>query len=591
MKRKISSLVIATAVLSGSAFAPIAVENVSAASVQQQNTQKETIVVNGQEKVINITQSNNKKLYSIDQLAQIMAATVKYNSKTKTYEVSKKSGKQVKKVDYKTDSANAVINGKTTKLNTPTKMVGKTLFVEADSFVKALGGDLLVDKSLLITVEGIFNFADRSLNVDGNAKNIKALNIGGKQLYSVQDIAKLFSASTTLNNNEVVVTKKDKTIKLKLSNKTMTVNNKSVNLKENPVLVKNVVYAELSDLISAFGGDLVKLQNGFFVATAGLVNGDTFDPQWVDNGTVLVTNETEAGSRSILVNVASKKEAFTINASELVVSPNGKQAIYSDEKGFVHLVDLVAKKVNELNIKDDSAKLEFVWSQDGQKVYFLQGTSSEVVSVINVIDGSIKKLLEDKVNYKSDLRLSADGKKLLYVVGKDGATEFTQDENKEVEKIDLTGTEQQIYVLNLEDAEPKAVAVTTTNDNKVFPNFLVSGNIVYVSADPESDKLPEIKTINSDNVVSTLISNKDILDLFVTSKGELMILVKESNGNSVIYEWNMSSKKLNKIAQTKLELTSFSVSNDGKSIVATTPGTNGEKLVLFKNGVMEALTK
>lgn len=591
MKRKISSLVIATAVLSGSAFAPIAVENVSAASIQQQNTQKETIIVNGQEKVINITQSNKKKLYSIDQLAQIMAATVKYNSKTKTYEVSKKSGKQVKKVDYKIDSANAVINGKASKLNTPTKMVGKTLFVEADSFVKALGGDLLVDKNLLVTVEGTFNFTDRSLIVDGNAKNIKALNIGGKQLYSVQDIAKLFSASTTLNNNEVVVTKKDKTFKLKSSNKTMTVNNKSVNLKENPVLVKNIVYAELSDLISAFGGDLVKLQNGFFVATAGLVNGDTFDPQWVDNGTVLVTNETEAGSRSILVNVPSKKETFTINASELVVSPNGKQAIYSDEKGFVHLVDLVAKKVNELNIKDDSAKLEFVWSQDGQKVYFLQGTSSEVVSVINVIDGSIKKLLEDKVNYKSDLRLSADGKKLLYVVGKDGATEFTQDENKEVEKIDLTGTEQQIYVLNLEDSEPKAVAVTTTNDNKVFPNFLANGNIVYVSADPESDKLPEIKTINSDNVVSTLISNKDILDLFVTSKGEIMILVKESNGDSVIYEWNMSAKKLNKIAQTKLELTSFSVSNDGKSIVATTPGTNGEKLVLFKNGVMEALTK
>ena len=589
MKGKISSLVMATAVLTGSVFTPVAVTSVSAATAPQQNIQKETIVVNGQEKVVSFTQVNKKKLYSVDQLSQIVAATVKYNSKTKTYEVSKKSGKQVKRIDYTADSTNVVINGKATKLNTPTKMVGKTLFVEADSFVKALGGDLLVDKSLLITAEGTFNFADRSLIVDGAAKNVKALNIGGKQLYSVQDIAKLFSASATLNNNELLVTKKDKTIKLKLSNKSMVVNNKSVNLKESPTLVKNVVYAELSDLISALGGDLLKLQNGFFVATAGLVNGDTFNPQWVDNGTVLVTNETETESRSLLFDLTSKKGTFTVNATELVVSPNGKQAIYSDENGFVYLVDLVDKKVNELNIKDDSSKLEFVWSQDGQKVYFLQGSNSDVVSFINVTDGSIKKLVDDKINYKTDLRLSMDGKKLLYVVGKEGKTNLTEGEDPEVDSIDLTDTEEQIYVINLEDAEPKAVSVTTTKDNKVFPAFLGNGNIVYVSSDPESDKLPEVKVINGD-VVSTIIPNKDITSLFVTSKGELMILVSESNG-SVIYEWNTSTKQLKNIAQTKLELTSFSVSNDGTSIVATTPGTQGEKLVLFKNGVMEVLTK
>ena len=592
MKRKISSLVMATAVLSGSVLTPLAVNHVSAATIQQQqNAQKETIVVNGQEKVISVTQLNKKKLYSLDQLSQIMVATVKYNSKTKTYEVSKGTGKQVKKMDYKVDSANVVVNGKNIKLSTPTKLVGKTLFVEADSFIKTLGGDVLIDKSLLVSVSGTFNMTEKSLKVDGNDKKIKALNVNGKQLYSVQDIAKLFSASTTINNNEVIVTKKGKTIKLKLSNKAMVVNNKSVNLKENPILVKNVVYAELSDLISAFGGDLLKQQNGFFVSTAGLVSGDTFNPQWIDNNSVLVTNETETESRSLLFNTSTKKELFTVNATELVVSPNGKQAIYSDENGFVYLVDLVANKVNELNLKDDSVKLEFVWSQDGQKVYFIQGSSSEAVSFINVVDGSIKKIVDDKVNYKTDLRLSMDNKKLLYLVGKDGATKNSDGDNPEVISIDLTDTEQQIYVINLEDAEPKAMSVTTTKDNKVFPGFLANGNIVYVSAEAESDKLPEVKTISPENVVSTLIPSKDIKDLFVTTKGELMILVKESNGYSVIYEWDAVSKKLKNISQTKLELTSFSVSNDGKSIVATTPGTIGEKLVLFKNGLMETLTK
>ena len=103
-----------------------------------------------------------------------------------------------------------------------------------------------------------------------------------------------------------------------------------------------------------------------------LVSGDTFNPQWVNNSTILVTNETEEDSRSLLLNTSYlKKHDFTINATELVVSPNGKQAIYSDENGFVYLVDLVAKKVKALNVKDDSVKLEFVWSKDGQTVYFL----------------------------------------------------------------------------------------------------------------------------------------------------------------------------------------------------------------------------
>lgn len=592
MKRKISGLVIATAVLSGSVFTPVAVNHVSAASIQQQqNAQKETIVVNGQEKVISVTQLNKKKLYSLDQLSQIMVATVKYNSKTKTYEVSKGTGKQVKKMDYKVDSANVVVNGKNIKLSTPTKLVGKTLFVEADSFIKTLGGDLLIDKSLLVSVSGSFNMTEKSLKVDGNDKKVKALSFNGKQLYSVHDIAKLFSASTTVNNKEVTVTKKGKTIKLKLSNKAMVVNNKSVNLKENPILVKNVVYAELSDLIKAFDGEILPLPNGFFVSTAGLVSGDTFNPQWIDNDIVLVTNEIDTESRSLLVSTSAKKGLLTVNATELVVSPNGKQAIYSDENGSVYLVDLVTKKINGINLKDDSVKLEFVWSKDSQKVYFLQGDKSEVISFINVTDGSITKIFEDKLIYKTDLHMSIDGKKLLYVVGKEGSTSLTEGENPEVDKIDLTGTEQQIYVINLDEVEPKAVPVTTSLDNKVFPSFLANGNIVYVSADAESDKLPDVKVINQESAVSTLISNKDIKDLFVTTKGEVMILAKESNGYSVIYEWNDVTKRLKNIAQTKLELTSFSVSKDGKSIVATTPGTIGEKLVLFKNGLMETLTK
>lgn len=477
MKRQISSLVIASTILAGSTFTPIALNEVSAKAVQQQQkVEKETINVDGKAKSISFTKWNKHKLYSIEQLSKLMAATYKYNSKTKTYVVSKRVDKKVQKLEYKVNSGTAVINGKKTKVGLAPRLVGKALFVDANSFVSTLGGDIL------------------------------------------------------------------------------------------------------------------PLQKGSFLSTEGLVNGDTFNPQWVNNSTILATNENGEDSRTLLVNIHSKKEVSSINASELVVSPNGKQAIYSDENGFAYLVDVMSKKSIKLNSEDDSVKSEFVWSKDGQQVYFLQGDKSEKIGAINVGDGSVKTIFEDKLNYKSDLHLSANGKKLLYIAGKEGSTTFTEGDNPEVVNIDTTGTEPQIYVVNLNEATPAAVAVTATTDNKLFPGFLSNGDIVYLSAEVDNDNLPELKVIKEDKTVKTVVSNKDILSSVVTADGDVFILVAEK-GSSVIYKVDTATKKLSKVAQTKLKLHSFSVSNDGKSIAATTSGVNGDAVLVLKNGVFEVITK
>ena len=88
--------------------------------------------------------------------------------------------------------------------------------------------------------------------------------------------------------------------------------------------------------------------------------------------------------------------------------------------------------------------------------------------------------------------------------------------------------------------------------------------------------------IDENNTITTLISNKDIVSSLVTPTGEVMILVAESNGYSVIYKVNPATKKITKIAYTKLKLNSFSISNDGKSIAATTSGVNGDTVVVLK---------
>ncbi|MFJ8262019.1 stalk domain-containing protein [Rummeliibacillus sp. NPDC094406] len=472
MKHQISSLLIASTVLATTAFTPIALNEVSAKTVQQQKVEKGSIIVDGKAKSISFSKSNKQKLYSAEQFSKLITAKYKYNSKTKTYELSKQVNKKQVKVSYKANVKTAVINGKKTKVNVAPKLIGKKLYIEAGALVKAFGGDF-----------------------DGN-----------------------------------------------------------------------------------------------FLSTTGLVSGDAFEPQWVNNSTILVSNEDIQDSRTLLLNTTTKKVVHTVNGTGLVVSPNGKQAIYSDENGFVYLVDLMSKQTKKLNAEDDSVKTEFVWSHDCEKVYFIQGDKSEKIGSINISDGAVTTIFADSLNYKADLHLSVDGNKLLYTVGKEGSTSFTDGDDPEVENIDTTGTEPQIYALNLTEATPAAVAVTTTTDNKVFPGFVSNGNIVYLSTDPEDDQLPKLKMIDENNKITTLSSTKDIVYSLVTPKGELMILVAESNGSSTIYKVNTATKKLTKLVSTKLKLSSFSASND-KLIAGTTSDKNGEKVVVLKKGSFDFLTK
>ncbi|MGX9135172.1 stalk domain-containing protein [Rummeliibacillus sp. JY-2-4R] len=473
MKRGFSSLLIASTVLASSAITPIALNDVHAKTVQVQKVEKGSILVDGKAKAISFTKQNKFKLYSVEQLSKLLSASYKYNSKTKSYELSKKINKKQVQLSIKANVATVIINGKKSKMNVAPKLVSKKLFAEPTTIIKALGADF----------------------------------------------------------------------------------------------------------------------DGKFLSPNGLVNGDTFDPQWVNGSNILVSNEDAENNKSLLLNTTTKKVTYTVNASGLVVSPNGKQAIYSDENGFVYLVDLVSKsKPKVLNDEDDSVKSEFVWSHDGKIVYFLQGDKSDKVGSIKVADGTISTIFSDSFSYKADLSLSVDGKKLLYTVGKEGSTTFTDGENPEVDNIDTTGTEPQIFSVNLTDTTPTAIALTNTTDNKVFPRFIANGNIVFLSAEDDDENFPELKMIDKNQNVTSLISTKEIVYADVSPKGEVLILVSEGNGKSVIYKVNTSTKKITKVASSKLKLTSFSILND-KSIVATTPGANGDQVAVLKNGLFELLTK
>ncbi|WP_163100307.1 stalk domain-containing protein [Peribacillus alkalitolerans] len=593
MKRPISSLVIASAVLVGSAYTPSLLGSVEAASVQQaQAVLKEKIIVTGIAKEIQYSMSKKQKLYSLNQLASFMAANVTYDVKSKTLTAIKTFGSKKHSIILKADSTSAVVNGNKVKLTVPPKLVGKSLFGDAKTFLQALGGDLLIDNSLLISTNGPIKFETAKLNVEGTSTSVKAVNLSGKKLYSVQDIAKLFGAAVKLEkNNSVKISKTGTTITMNLNQNIIVKNGKSVKVSGYPLLSKGTVYTELKDIVSALGGETIA-ENGEFIAKGPLLSGDSYNPNWVSGSTVLVTNETESDSRSYILDTVSKKALVDINGTEVSVSPDGKKAVFTNESGFIYLMDLTSKQVSPLNEKDDNEKFEFVWAKDGQKIYFFKGKETKDIATVSVADGAIKTVYTDSLTYKTDLKLSADEKNVIYTVGKEGKTNYTPPDsegNTDVDNIDLKDTEPQINLLDLTAKEIKPVILSNTIDNKANSAFMLDGSVVYTSYDVEGENTPILYMVGKNQKLTALVTNKDILSTVVTSLGKLMILVAESNG-STIYQVNPTNKSLTKVVSTSLDLTSFNVSNDGK-LAVTVASDTGERVLVYKNGSFETLTK
>ncbi len=593
MKKQLSTLIIATSVLAGSVVTPILPHEVSAASVQQKGEfSKEKVLVNGQLRDIQYTVSNKQKLYSASDLAKLMSATVSYEKKSKAFTFSKKTGTKKVSIVVVASKGSTKINGKEVKLNAAPKIVGNSLFVEAKSFIQAFGGDLLLDNGLLVSTASSIKWQTSTLQVDGQPKKIRTVTIGGKSLYSVSDLANWYAATVnTDKNNLVTIKQKGKTSSFKILENTVTQNGKKIKIGNYPIKVKGIVYADLKDLTTIIGGELVTTQNGPFISVSGLISGDTFNPQWVNNTTVLAGNETTSGAKNYLINVDSKKSSLEISGTEVSVSPSGKSAIYTDEKGIIYLTNLTTNKTVILNDQDDNEKFEFVWSKNEDKVYFFNGKDTDKIYNVNVKDGALTKVYADAFKYKSDLHLSNDGQKLIYSVSNEAKTNYTDSDNTDVSDIDLTDTEPQLFSLDLNAAELKPLQLTVTKDNKVFVNLLNNGNVVYTSYSTDSNVMPVLYMIDQSNKVLPLVTNKDIIQTVVTAQGKLFILVAEKNGYQVIYEVNASTKALTKVAQTKLELTSFSVSIDGKRMAVTSPGKNGDVLMVVKNGFFEAVTK
>jgi len=574
VKKMLAHTLIASAVLA-SPLIPATKWSVEAKAVQKQPVQKTNWSVNGTVMPISSTTvSGGNWIVSAPELSKLLGATYSYDKKTKTYKMTKKGTVVQVKVHDKV----AAVNGKKVTMNVAPKLINNVLYVPAVAVVQAFGGQLQTNASpILLSTNGSVKATKTAVSIDGQAAQLHAIIVGQKTLYSLSDLAKAFGVAINVDG-------KSKTITLSGKGK------KATFLLHQPgssvVKVNGNFYADLHGTVTKLGGEIEKGAT-LFIATNGFLKGLNFNPQWLSNEYVIVTNENDEPVSKV-VHIPSRKVIATIASGDLSLSPDKKKGAYVDDNGQLFIVDLATKKATALGT-DDDVKVELTWAPDGSSIYFFKGNNSDVIASMNVQTGEVTKIVDDKVKYKSDLRLSADGTKLMYIAAKEAKANYTDESKTEIDTIDTTGTEPQLYVVDLTSQQKTPTAVTTDTNNKTF-SFFAGDAIVYLSANPDDEnELPALKAIvggQERNMATTMNIT------YVATKGNIVfVLVGEKNGSYSIYRATAPQAQWTRIFNTKTTITAIAPSPFGNEIAVTIPTDEGEKIAVLINNKLIDITK
>jgi hypothetical protein len=333
----------------------------------------------------------------------------------------------------------------------------------------------------------------------------------------------------TLNGHTIELQTNSNTIKVYVLKQPLAVPVKAVN---------GTTYVELKAYIQALGAQFSKDASGTTWIDANLLaNVDHI--QWVDSTSLIASQENETGRVDFLVNAQTGKYQQLLDAadaSELVVAPNATKAAYTNADGEVFVIDLSTKVSTKVSA-DINIKPELVWSADGSSLFFLQGDKGTVINKLDLATGTISKVLDDKVDYKANLDVSADGKIFTYTVTKPGAV--VADATKPVENddvsIDMKGTEPQVFMFDSSVTDGKPVQLTTSADDKVFIHAAADGSNVAYASVSDTGVRSTLNLVYKDKNSKIVFSDKDVYQA-VLSGGNWYLLTAGDANNQFIYK-------------------------------------------------------
>ncbi|MGO4107740.1 TolB family protein [Paenibacillus sp. YAF4_2] len=352
-----------------------------------------------------------------------------------------------------------------------------------------------------------------TISINGTAVAIRTIDASGVTLASVRDLAKALEASLNVAGSTI----------------TVQLNHNVVSLND-AVTVNGTAFVEPVSFLSKLG---VGYSQGN-ITTIKLLQ-DVDQVTWVNASKLIVSKSGDTGREDYLVDAATGKNELLLTSSdtsELIVSPDGSKAAYSEEDGTVNIIDLSTKQSTKVST-DTSIKNEMLFSADGSSIFFFQGDKNSVICKLTLADGSVTKILEDKVDYKANLSVSADGTKVAYFqikqpVVKNDATDVSKDDVT----IDPTGTETQAYFYDSAKGDNKPVQLTTDKNDKAFLELSADGSKAYFVS-INDDAVGSVASVDTASIeAASVYSAEDVYQLNQAG-GKLVLLTAKGDANSI----------------------------------------------------------
>ncbi|MDO7906318.1 stalk domain-containing protein [Paenibacillus sp. JX-17] len=380
--------------------------------------------------------------------------------------------------------------------------------------------------------------------INGIENSVNTVLINNKTFISLQSLGSALGADlSSKSDGTVSIDTAEHRVALHSGSAAMTVDGTSVSLPSAVQKINGSHYVELTSFIQAIGGLVAKNTTGQLSIITFAPIGEVDQISWVAGSRLLASVTTDSGRADYLVDPDTGYHELllvTSDASELVVAPGGDKAVYAEADGKVYQISLPSG-LRSLISADTSIKNELQWSADGKSIYFLQGDKGSVIGQISTADGKVTKVLDDKVDYKENLSVSADGKKFAYTVVKTGTV--TADSSKPVDQddvsINLDGTEPQIFMFDASVKDAKPQALTTGKDDKVYVTLSPDGkSVYYVSV--QDDKPAKLVAVGADGKSADVYADQDVLEA-VLSQGKMVLLTAGAAGQTQVQELDLAS--------------------------------------------------
>lgn len=444
-------------------------------------------------------------------------------------------------------------------------------------------------KTSTVTVSGPVKVKEGTATwtVNGTPTPFKTIESGGYKLYALSQVAGEIGAhvASSASGIELNDSKGLHTLNIKAGSKEFQVDGSAQSFTVAPVAYKGFTYVELTKLVVSLGGEL-NAEAGSILSFAR-PEGQFDSLHWTADGN-LIANKSDAESTQIYKfgTVEGNYQLFSTDdsATDIAVSPDQRWGAFSNEAGQLNLIDLSSGAIKQLGT-DTAVKTDLVWSADGKKIYFIQGDKQETISSISVETGAVSTVLADKVENKSELRVSADEKSVAYIVNITGVAKNDADSTEDSLTIDYSKAGEQLFSLQLGVKDAKPVALTTSADNKLYPQIQADGSVVYLSADSEGNAANTLKSVKADGTSSNI--PLDVEPSWVSAVNNGLVVSGETNdGTTVVYSINTSGAKT-ELFRSKEDVSEVAVSQDGSRLAIISDG----KLVVIKDGKGLELTK